>query len=215
MKEPFKILIVDDHPMFAFGTKTLLEQMEHVQIVGIAETGKICLEYVNTYKPDLVLLDFKLPDQTGYEIAKQIHAMKNHIKVVLFTGIDVLPLYNELLDLHICGILAKNSGDEKLRNMVRCIMEGQTAVPLEFFQQLRLASTHTAQEMLTKQEMEIMAMLTDGQTQDQIAENLFTSKRSVDNYLRRIYEKLGAKNKSQAIQKFVEMQMNTDVSHLG
>jgi len=215
MKEPFKILIVDDHPMFAYGTKSVLEQMNHVRIVGIAESGKTCMEYVNAHKPDLVLLDYKLPDQNGYELAKQIHAMKENIKVVIFIGIDVLPFYNELLDLRISGILDKNSGDEKLRNMIRCIMEGQSAVPLELFQQLRLFPSKTVQELLTKQELEILAMITDGQTQEQIAEQLFTSKRSVDNYLKRIYEKLGVKNKFQAIQKFVEMQMNPDVGHLG
>lgn len=208
MSEPFKILIVDDHPMFSYGTKAILEGMENILVVGIAVSGKMCLDLVAAHKPDLVLLDYNLPDQNGYELTKQIKCIHTEIQVVIFTGIDFMPMYNDLLMLNISGILAKNSSDEQLQNMIRCIIEGQTAIPLELFTQLRMHNMEASQGTLTSQEQQIMSMVYEGHTLEQIADTIFASKRTVDNYLRKIYGKLGAKNRAQALQKFMEIKPN-------
>ncbi|MEW9698630.1 response regulator transcription factor [Paenibacillus sp. SI8] len=113
-------------------------------------------------------------------------------------------MYDELLNLNISGILSKDSSEEHLRNVVRCMMEGQTAIPVALFKQLRINKLEVEQETLTEQEIHIMSLIVEGHTHEQIGDSLFFSKRSIDNYLRKIYEKLGVQNKSQAIQKFTQ-----------
>jgi two-component system competent response regulator ComA len=204
MTKPFKILIVDDHPMLSFGTKMIVEQIEHVTVVGIAETGAKGLRYAAEFTPDLVLLDYNLPDLNGSELTKQIKEQYETMHVVIFSGSDLKHMYNRLLDLNISGIIAKNSNDEQIKNMVRSIMAGQTVIPLELFNQLQLSDLDYKGQLLTEQELLIMSMIVNGSTQEQIAETIFTSKRSVDNYSKRIYEKLGANGRLQAIQIFIE-----------
>ena len=204
MTQPYKILIVDDHTLFAFGTKGLLEQMDHVVVVGIATTGEACLRDVEAHRPDLVLLDYNLPDQSGYKIVQQIHALNEDIQVVILTGINYMSMYNQLLDVRISGIVSKASSEEQLRNVVRCIMDGQTAIPTDLYRQLRLNKSQADPGSLTPQEIHMMSLVVEGHTHEQISEVLFTSKRSVDNYLRKIYDKLGVSNKNQAIQKFTK-----------
>jgi DNA-binding NarL/FixJ family response regulator len=182
----------------------ILEQIENVIIVGIAETGEQCMRYVSEFIPDLVLLDYNLPDQNGSEITKQIKERYETIHVVIFSGADLKHLYNRLLNLNISGILAKNSNDDQIKNMVRSIMEGQTAISLELFKQLRISELEVSNQLLTKQEIHIMEMVVNGRTAEQIAESIFSSKRSVDNYLKKVYEKLGAKGKIHAVQIFIE-----------
>jgi len=204
MKKPYQILIVDDHPMVASGTKAALEQMNNIRIIGIAPTGEACMKYVTEYTPDLVLLDYNLPDQNGYELTKQILAFNSDIQVIIFTGMPYTTMYNELLDIDVSGIVSKESSEEQLRNVVKCIMYGQVVIPMSIFKQLRLHRLGTGQGGLTEQETFIMSLVVEGKPHEQIGELLFTSKRSIDNYLKKIYEKLGAQNRSQAIQKFTQ-----------
>jgi two-component system competent response regulator ComA len=204
MIRPFKILIVDDHPMVSYGTKMILEQIDNVIIVGIAETGEKCLRYVSEFIPDLVLLDYNLPDQNGSELTKQIKERYEAMHVVIFSGSDLKHMYNRLLSLNISGILAKNANAEQIKNMVRSIMEGQTVISLELFKQLRISEPEASDQLLSEQEVHIMSMVVDGRTAEQIAESIFSSKRSVDNYLKKVYEKLGAKGRIHAIQLFIE-----------
>jgi two-component system competent response regulator ComA len=208
MNIPFKVLIVDDHPMLAYGTKIILENLENVLVVGVAATGEKCMEYVHEFIPDLVLLDYNLPDQNGYELTKLIKAYREKIHVVIFTGTDIFPIYNELLDLDVSGILAKNASEDQLFNMIRSIMEEQTVIPLALFRQLRLNKILDVRGTLTDQEISIMSMVVEGFTQEQIADTIFASKRTVDNYLRKVYEKLGVKSRIQAVQKFIENKSN-------
>ena len=92
MNQKTKILIVDDHPLMAEATLQTLEQIDFVQIVGIALTGKSCLEMVEFSKPDIVFLDFNLPDQYGDELAK---ISKQHIQIciLLFLQGWILHIY--------------------------------------------------------------------------------------------------------------------------
>jgi two-component system competent response regulator ComA len=205
MKKTWHLLIVDDHPMVSVGTKTILEQMDMISEVGIAKNGQVCKTYVQQYKPDIVLLDYNLPGENGYQILQQIKSIDQDIQVVIFTGVDVAPMYNELLELGVSGVMTKNASDEQIKNMIRCVIEGQTVIPLDLYRQLRLTKTHSGIMDLTPQEKHLMSLVVDGYTHDQIAKVEFISKRTVDNYLKKIYSKLEAKSRVQAVEKYLAM----------
>lgn len=208
MSQLYKILIVDDHPMVAYGTKMIVQQVENVLITGIAETGEQCMELLAQTLPELILLDYNLPDCNGSELTSRIKEKYPFIHIVIFSGDDLIHNYNNLLDLDISGILGKNANEEQLKNMIRSIRHGQTVIPLTLFKQLRITESGHQGLLLTHQEMEMLAMLTNGLTQEQIAEAIFSSKRSVDNYFKKIYDKIGVKNKAMALKYYYENKLN-------
>jgi two-component system competent response regulator ComA len=205
------ILIVDDHPVMAKATQTILEQIEHIRVIGIAASGKSCLEMTALHKPNMIILDYNLPDQFGSSVAKQIKDISPDTHIVIFTGIDVSDLYNHLIELGVSGIISKESSERVIQNMIRCMMDDCTMIPLSLYRGMRLMKSLPTQEvLLTKDEIQIMTLVVKGATQEQVANEIFVSKRSVDNYLKKIYAKLGVKSRVQAMEKFIQSSYYTD-----
>src|SRR5665647_223438 len=119
MSKPFKVLIVDDHPTLSYGTKMIVEEIEHVIVVGIAISAESCMHLVSEYKPDLILMDYNLPDLNGSELTKKIKQSNAGMHIVIFSGADLKFMYNQLLDLDVSGILGKNANADQLKNMIR------------------------------------------------------------------------------------------------
>lgn len=205
MKREWTVLIVDDHPAMAFGTRMILDARENIRVIGIASSGEEGLSLIKSERPDIVFLDFHLPDMTGLEVASGMMKIHEELKIVIFTGIDFMPILNNLLSLGISGIMSKDSSEEQITNMVNCLIEGQTAISLELFRQLQLGKGEDDGTALTDEEINIMNQIVKGATNEQIAEVIHMSKRSVDNYVRKIYDKFGVKSRAQAIEKFIQM----------
>lgn len=208
MKRIYKTIVVDDHPVVARATKHILEQIEGVVVVGTATNGEACMQLVEEHEPDLLFLDYHLPDQYGSQVAGLVKQQCPHTHIVIFTGIDVADLYNHLIELGVSGILSKESGEATIQNLVRCILDDHTMIPLPLYRQMKLLNRKfkTAESdyaELSPDEIQIMTMLVRGATHEQIAEQIHVSKRSVDNYLKKIYDKLDVPSRIQAIEKFV------------
>lgn len=200
-----KVLVVDDHPLFAQATKQLLEQIENIEVVGVVGSALLCIDAIRTHSPDIIFLDYQLPDQFGTEIAAEIKRDFPHVHIVIFTGKDINDLMNNFLELQVSGILSKESSERTIIQLVHCIMNNHTMIPLSLFHQLRKVSKKPSVEVvLTPDEVQIMSMLVKGETHEQIAAQIHISKRSVDNYLKKIYQKLGVQSRIQAIEKFVQ-----------
>jgi two-component system competent response regulator ComA len=208
MNEEVKILIVDDHPLIAQATQYTLEQMPGIQVIGIAGNGKMCMELIDQHQPDIVFLDFQLPDQYGDEVAKWIKTKYPQIHIVIFSGIDITDLLNHFIELKVSGIVSKESGGDTLRDLVKSLLKNQTVLPLSLFHQMRFIERNPQPQLLTEDEVLMMTRVVEGFTNEQIGDEIHMSKRSVDNYLRRIYEKFGVKSRSQAIEKFVQSKNN-------
>ncbi|MCY9593143.1 DNA-binding response regulator [Paenibacillus chitinolyticus] len=199
------ILIVDDHPAMAYGTKFILEQEENIQVVGVATTGEMGVEMMVELNPSIIFLDFHLPDLTGMEVAVKMRELNKDVQIVIFTGIDYMPILNNLLELGVCGIMSKDSSEDQIRNMMRALKEGQSVIPISLLHQMRLSHPDDDLSSLTDEEINIMNQIVKGATNEQIADEIHMSKRSVDNYVRKIYDKFGVKSRAQAIEKFLQI----------
>jgi two-component system competent response regulator ComA len=206
MNKTIKALVVDDHPLVAQATKNLLQEIDVIDVVGIANNAAQCLEMIKELQPNLVFLDYQLPDESGTEVAKHIRRMYADIHIVIFTGIEINDLYNTFIDIKVSGILSKESSVTTIKNMVNCILDGHTMLPLSIFHNLKLnAGESLPQEhLLTTEEISMMNMVVKGATHDQIADQIHMSKRTVDNYLKKIYDKLGVKSRLEAIERFIK-----------
>jgi len=203
MNKQVKVLIVDDHPLMAEATSRTLEQIEKVKVVGIAENGEKCLEMVEVFDPDIVFLDFNLPDIFGDELAKVIKLAHPAIHLVIFTGIEFAHLYDHLIELKVSAVISKESSGVVIKNLINILLEGYTILPIPVFHKMRLQGTNApGSNPLESEEVEIMAMIVQGLTNEQISELIHMSKRTVDNYIRKIYEKLDVKSRTQAVDKF-------------
>lgn len=205
MKEKIRALVVDDHPLFARATQQILQQVDCISEVGVVGSGRACLEYIEGHKPDLILLDYHLPDQPGSEIAEKIKKLHPHMHIIIFSGVDLTEMYNNLVDIGVSGIISKESSERTIKNMIYCALDNHTVLPLSLFHQTKLSNRlATSDIQLTVDEVDIMNMIVNGLTHEQIAERIHVSKRSVDNYLKKIYEKFSVRTKVQAIEKFVQ-----------
>jgi two-component system competent response regulator ComA len=203
MNAMIKVIIVDDHPLMAEATKHLLEQIEGIQVIDIASSGKKGMELIGLHHPDMVFLDYQLPDQVGTDVAKEIKANYPGIHIVIFTGVDVSDMINNLLALQVSGVISKGTSRTVIKHMIGVILEDHIVLPRSALHKIRL--TDFSQDILLSQdEVIIMTMVVKGATLDQIGERIHISKRSVDNYQRKIYEKLGVETRAEAIEKFIK-----------
>jgi two-component system competent response regulator ComA len=212
MKRPVKAIVVDDHPLMAQATMQLLNEMDSVEVAGVAHTGKEALELAETVRPDLLMLDYQLPDQPGTQVAEKLKAKCPGIHVVIFTGVDVSDLLPFVLSQQISAVVSKGARETTIKHTVACILDGHIVLPNSLIQQLKLPSKYATEIALTEEECELMAMIVKGETYERIAEQMFISKRSVDNYLRRIYEKLGVQTRVQAIERFVQSRQYAEMN---
>jgi two-component system competent response regulator ComA len=198
-----KVVVIDDHPLMAQATKELLEQMEGIHVVGVGYDGKSGLELVDLHRPHMVFLDYQLPDLAGTEIAKQIKVASPKTHVVIFTGIDISPMINKLFEIEVSGVISKGTSNSTIKNMVACILENHVVIPYEVLHKVVIQPKKHQDLELTKDEIEIMKLIVKGATLEQIADKIHISKRSVDNYQRKIYDKFGVRTRTQAVEKFI------------
>jgi len=205
VKRCLKAIVVDDHPLMAQATVQLLNQIEQIEVAGVAHTAKQTLELADSVQPDLVFLDYQLPDQSGTQVAEQLKQKNPQVRIVIFTGVDASDLLPLLISHRIGGIVSKGVSEETLKHIVACVLDDHVVLPQSIFHQMKLPSYHTEPDIpLTDEECRLMAMIVKGETYERIAEQMFISKRSVDNYLRRIYDKMGVQTRIQAIERFLK-----------
>jgi two-component system competent response regulator ComA len=209
MSKLLKVIIVDDHPLMAEATKHLLEQIEGIQVIDIASSGNKGLELIELHKPDMVFLDYQLPDKVGTDVAKEIKTKYPSIHIVIFTGVDVSDMINNFLALQVSGVISKGTSRTAIKNMIGAILEDHIVLPRSALNKIRLTD-YTQDPHLSQDEVIIMSMVVKGATLDQIGERIHISKRSVDNYQRKIYEKLGVETRAEAIEKFFKSHYYTD-----
>jgi two-component system, NarL family, competent response regulator ComA len=199
----YSILIVDDHPLMAQATKVMLEQLEDIQVIGIAPTGQDCLNVVGDLKPDLVLLDYLLPDMAGTDVCELLKKEYPDLKIVIFTGMETEALLPKFLEIHASGVISKGMKQETIKHIIYCVLAGNVVIPQSGLQLLSRQPLTTVEVELNAEEAAIMNMIMKGYTQEQIADQIHMSKRSIDNYQRRIYDKMGVRSRVQAIETFV------------
>ncbi|WP_217595741.1 response regulator transcription factor [Cohnella sp. GbtcB17] len=205
MKRKYKTIVVDDHPLMAQATLQLLGQMERIETAGVAKNGEEAIQLSAAVRPDLVLLDYQLPDLSGTQVAEQLKAAHPNLKIIIFTGVDVSDLLPFLLSGLIGGIISKGVTESTMKHIVACVLDDQIVLPQSMLPQLKnVTGKDAVNQLLTDEEVLLMTLIIKGDTYEKIAEQMYISKRSVDNYLRRIYEKLGVQTRAQAIEKFVQ-----------
>lgn len=188
-----KILLVDDHDLVRLGIKRLLGDMPGIKIVGEAKSGEEAIKQVNSLKPDVVLMDVKMPGIGGLEATRRI-VQSQSAKVLVVTVYGDEPYPSRVLQAGAAGYLTKGAGVEEMVKAIKTVHTGQRYISPEVAQQLALKHLSNDDESpfdsLSERELQVLIMLTSGQKVQEIADQLYLSPKTVNSYRYRLFEKL-------------------------
>jgi len=201
---PVRVLIADDQTLFRTGLAHLLGEDPRVEIVGQAADGVEATKLAATLKPDVVLMDLKMPNMDGIEATRQIVEADPSIKVMLLSTFDADNHVIQALKAGAGGYVLKDSRAEAVVSSIVAIMSGERvmagAVANRVLEMLTGATTPKQfYDGLTAREIEILRLLATGMANKQIAFRLKISEKTVRNHVSNTYEKLGIYDRAQAV----------------
>ncbi len=201
--ERVKILIVDDHPMIRLGIRSILNNVEHLNVADEANNGREALEKLAKESFDLVIMDIKMPEMSGIEATEEIIKRHPNTKVLAISMFDEQRYIVKMLQAGALGYVLKNTGKNEMVNAINSIMAGESYFSQEvssiMMSQFMNRGTGQVSEpksdvLLTKRETEIIRMIAEELTNSEIAERLGISSRTVDTHRRNLLQKLDVKN---------------------
>jgi DNA-binding NarL/FixJ family response regulator len=207
----YRIIIVDDHEVVRLGLKSLLERHPQFDIVGEATTAREALEQVSRQRPDVVLMDIRLPGMSGIEACEEITKNYPETKVVMLTSYAEDEMLFSAIRAGASGYVLKQIGGEDLVKAIESVGRGEamldSAVTQRVFQEVRKAvkdEEASAFANLSQQERHVLLLVSEGKTNREIAKLLFLGEGTVRNYVSSILSKLGVSNRAEAAAYAVE-----------
>jgi DNA-binding NarL/FixJ family response regulator len=194
--QTIRVLLIDDHQMVSQSLRMILDQEPDIEVVATASRVTDGVAAADAHRPDVILLDYYLPDGDGISAAVQIRLNDPSAKIVLLTGSDDPYAFGRAVAAGCVGYLDKVGCLEDLAPMVRAAAAGQVVLSADHLVKLVPGRGPTA---LTKREREILHLVAEGGTNKAIAEQLYLSVHTVRTHVQAILEKLGAHSKLEAV----------------
>jgi DNA-binding NarL/FixJ family response regulator len=197
---PYTLLLVDDQAIFLDGIESLLERMPEVSIVGKAHNGQDALRLVTELLPDLVLMDINMPYMDGIEASKRIRKASPGTRVVVLSMYGHREFVLELLDSGVGGYLLKSTGKAELSEAILTVAQGGQYIAQELRDLAAASDKRTDRDgasnygVLTKREVQVVKLIMQERTTQEIAETLFLSTTTVETHRRNIMHKLDVRN---------------------
>lgn len=202
------VVLVDDQPLVRTGLRTLLERDPAIQVIGEAENGRSGVRLVQQTRPDVVLMDIRMPGMDGLEATRQIvdDTALSGTRVVVLTTFDEDEQIQEAIRAGAAGYLLKDIAPEELRRAVHIVAGGEAllspSITRRVMQQLAATAGNVAPQLLadlTVREREILRHIGLGESNDEIAQNLTISPATARTYVSRLLAKLNARDRSQLV----------------
>lgn len=209
-----KILLVDDQMILAEGIKSVLETCSDFSVCGIANDGAEAISLVEKFKPDVVLMDIRMPNMNGVVATKRIKESNADVKIIILTTFDDSDYILSAINNGASGYLLKDIGSTALIDAIKNAYAGDTILPSKIAKKITDAAMMVSSDKeiklkktfnLSDREVEIALMLNDGFTNRQIASAMKLSDGTARNYISSIYSKLGVESRSAAMLKIKEI----------
>jgi two-component system, NarL family, response regulator NreC len=201
---PVRILIGDDHGVLRAGLRSLLNAQEDFQVIGDAADGVEVLRRASELQPDVVLLDISMPGPNGIEITRQLKQLVPETQILVLTFHEDEGLFQEALRAGASGYIVKRAVESELTNAIRAVMQGNVYVDPVLTRALLkdlspLAAVDTQQPELTRRELEVLRLIVQGYTNQQIASQLVLSVRTVESHRANLMSKLELRNRAELV----------------
>jgi|TARA_Y100000782_G_C10180548_1_gene263882 DNA-binding NarL/FixJ family response regulator len=189
------VLVVDDHDLVRTGISRMLADIDGLQVVGQAESGEVAIKKSRDLKPDVVLMDVKMPGIGGLEATRKLLRSNPDLKVIAVTICEEDPFPTRLLQAGAAGYLTKGAALDEMIQAIRMVFAGQRYISPQIAQQLALKSFQpkvngSPFDLLSEREIQIALMIANCQKVQAISDKLCLSPKTVNTYRYRIYEKL-------------------------
>jgi DNA-binding NarL/FixJ family response regulator len=193
MKKP-GIIIVDDHRLFRSGLKYILDESDKYQVIAQASNGVELMELLETIKPQLVIMDIKMPKMNGIEATRLAKARYPDLNIIILSMYGETEYYNTLLDLGISGFVLKDADNEEFFLAINKVLSGETYFSQELLLNIIRESNLADSVKLSHREKEILGLVSQGFSNQEISSVLKISQRTVERHRTHLLEKTGSKN---------------------
>jgi DNA-binding NarL/FixJ family response regulator len=208
---PVRVLLADDHRMLREGLRRTLEDNGLV-VVGEADDGAEAVRLALDTEPDVVVMDVTMPNVDGVEATRQLRAQRPDARIVMLTMHSDQDIVANAIRAGASGYLTKDCSSDELVGAVRAVAGGETVLSpglagamLQEVQKLGRAAQPAADPLITKREEEVLQLIADGLSTQEVAESLYISLKTVKNHLASIYQKLDSRDRTQAVVRAVRM----------
>ena len=204
VKDKIEIIIADDHMMIREGLKQLLELDGTMKVIAEANDGEECLNLLNKkIHPDILLLDINMPKKNGIEVLEYIKQNKIPVKVLILTVHNEVEYLLKAVDIGIDGYLLKDSSYDELKEAIDEVISGNTYIQPSLLPALNESMEDYALdkekiECLTKRELDVLRLISEGCSNKKISDELTISERTVKNHISHIFRKIDVEDRTQA-----------------
>jgi DNA-binding NarL/FixJ family response regulator len=202
------VLVADDQPLMRAAFEMTLRPEEDIEVVGEAANGLEAIEQARRLHPDVILMDIRMPELDGVEATRILASDGDAIKILILTTFDIDEYVLEALEAGASGFLLKDIRADELTQAIRVVADGETLLApsvtrrlLETFIRPRPPAPEQAQELdgLTPTERKVLTLIGQGYSNSEIAASLFVADTTVRTHVRHIFEKLGLRDRVQAV----------------
>ncbi|RYZ41877.1 MAG: response regulator transcription factor [Sphingobacteriales bacterium] len=209
-----KVSIVEDHPMVISGLTNMLAPFEHIKIISHFSNGQDLLQELAKAQPDVILMDVMMPGMQGPELAREVKRIYPQIKILAVTSLDTPGQIRSMMQHGCSGYLLKNTDQNILLEAIEQVHAGEEYIEpalkeqmiqrLIQFKEKSHPETYPGKVVLTRREKEILQLITEEFTNQEIADKLFISPHTVDNHRISLLNKMQAKNTAGLVRKALE-----------
>jgi DNA-binding NarL/FixJ family response regulator len=203
---PIRVVVADDQPLVRTGLRMVLSDAEDITIVGEAADGHEAIALARTERPDVVLMDVRMPGLDGIEATRVVTSVEDPPRVLVLTTFDLDEVVYDALRVGASGFLLKDAPEERLVTAIRVVAEGGSLFApavtrrlIEEFSRRPRTTTPAAMETLTDREADVLRLVARGLSNSEIAAELFVSENTVKTHVARILMKLGLRDRVQAV----------------
>jgi DNA-binding NarL/FixJ family response regulator len=199
-----KVLLVDDQSIVREGLRSLLQAKPELEVIGEAENGQVAVEQALELRPDVVLMDVRMPVMDGVAATRMLHEQAPDIKVLVLTTFDDDEYVSQAMHHGAKGYLLKDTPSEEVAQAIRSIHKGYTHLGPGLFEKAIAAASNRAVapppelEQLTPREREVLQLIAQGYNNREIAQALYISERTVKNHVNSILNRLNLRDRTQA-----------------
>jgi DNA-binding NarL/FixJ family response regulator len=191
-----RVLSVDDHPLLREGIGALVNAQPDMQLVAQAATGREAVEQYRAQRPDITLMDLRLPDMSGVDALAAIRAEFPEARIVMLTTFEGDVEIQRALAAGARGYLLKSLPPAELIEAIRQVHAGRKRIPNDVAAQL---AEHAGEETLTPREIEVLRHIAEGNRNKDVADRLFISEETVKVHVKHVMDKLGASDRTEAV----------------
>jgi DNA-binding NarL/FixJ family response regulator len=202
---PIKVFIVDDHYMVIEGIRSLLHDDSGLEWVGHAMNAESCLAFLRNYLPDVMLMDVNLPDKSGIELCREVKEKHPSVFVIGLSTFNQQSFIQKMMDNGASGYVLKNATRDELIEAITTVVHGKTYLSFEAGKTLQKIKDSPV--VLTRREKEVLELIAEGLTNNEIASKLFIGTTTVDTHRKNLLTKFDVKNTATLIRLALQMQL--------